>query len=54
MNVDDMVLKALRQKLLIEEVFEEYASASCRELGEQACGTPACVCKLTDNGKDVA
>ena len=26
MNVEDMALKALRQKLLIEEVFEEYAS----------------------------
>ena len=26
MNVDDMVLEALRQKLLIEDVFDEYAS----------------------------
>ena len=48
MNVDDMALKALRQRLLIEEVFDEYATPCCRELGEQACGTPACVC-----GKDV-
>ena len=48
MNVDDMALKALRQKLLIEEVFEEYASPCCRELGEQLCGTDRCVCEWMD------
>ena len=48
MNVQDMALEALRQRLLIEEVFDEYATPCCRELGEQVCGTPACVC-----GKDL-
>ena len=29
MNVEDMALEALRQKLLIEEVFEKYAAPCC-------------------------
>ena len=29
MNVQDMAVEALRQRLLIEEVFDEYASPRC-------------------------